>query len=228
MIPPWPNRAFNKLGRSLQRSSKLKDSKEFWDKSAPRYSNSPVRDEEAYRKKLAITQEYFRPDWSILEFGCGTGSTAIVHAPYVKHIVATDISDKMLDIAECKARDAGIENVSFRQGTLDSLDLGAESFDAVLGLNVLHLLEDVDAAISSVHGVLKPGGIFVSSTALVDEINFFWRLLIPLMQLLGFAPYVNRFGREELVAKLTNAGFSVDREWQPRKESIFIVARKCT
>ena len=206
----------------------MKDPKEFWDKSALRYAKSPVRNERAYQKKLAITQEYFRPDWSILEFGCGTGSTAIIHAPYVEHIVATDISDKMLAIAERKARDAGIENVSFQQGTLDSLELGAESFDAVLGLNVLHLLDDVDATISRVHDLLKPGGIFVSSTALVDEINFFWRLLIPLMQRLGFAPYVNRFGKRELVSKLTNVGFSVDREWQPGKESIFIVAKKCT
>jgi ubiquinone/menaquinone biosynthesis C-methylase UbiE len=163
----------------------------------------------------------------VLEFGCGTGSTAIIHAPYVKHIVATDISDKMLDIAEQRARDAGIENISFQQGTLDSLELETESFDAVLGLNVLHLLEDVDATISRVHGLLKPGGIFVSSTVLIDEINFVWRLLIPLMQLLGFAPYVNRFGKQALVSKLTNAGFSVDREWQPGKESVFIVARKC-
>lgn len=206
----------------------MKDPKEFWDNSALRYAKSPVRNERAYQKKLAITQEYFRPDWSILEFGCGTGSTAIIHAPYVEHIVATDISDKMLAIAERKARDAGIENVSFQQGTLDSLELGAESFDAVLGLNVLHLLDDVDATISRVHDLLKPGGIFVSSTALVDEINFFWRLLIPLMQRLGFAPYVNRFGKRELVSKLTNVGFSVDREWQPGTESIFIVAKKCT
>ncbi|WP_308367194.1 MULTISPECIES: class I SAM-dependent methyltransferase [unclassified Microbulbifer] len=204
----------------------MKGSKEFWDKTAPRYAKSPIRDEKTYQRKLAITQEYLRPDSSVLEFGCGTGSTAIIHAPYVKHIVATDISDKMLNIAEQKARNAGIENISFQQGTLDSLELEAESYDAVLGLNVLHLLEDVDGAISRAHELLKPGGVFVSSTALVDEINFFWRLLIPLMQLLGFAPYVNRFGKQALLAKLANAGFSINHEWQPGKESIFIVARK--
>lgn len=204
----------------------MKESKEFWNKGAPRYAKSPIRDEKTYQKKLAITQEYFRSDWSVLEFGCGTGSTAIIHAPYVKHIVATDISDKMLEIAERKARDAGIENISFQQGNLGSLELELESFDAVLGLNVLHLLEDVDATVSRVHDLLKPGGIFVSSTALIDEINFFWRLIIPLMQLLDFAPYVNRFGKRELLSKLANAGFSVDHEWQPKKGSVFIVARK--
>lgn len=37
----------------------------FWDKAAPSYARSPVRDEKSYQKKLAITQEYFRPDWSV-------------------------------------------------------------------------------------------------------------------------------------------------------------------
>lgn len=201
-------------------------SKEFWDKNAPRYAKSPIRDEETYRKKLAITQDYFKPDWSVLEFGCGTGSTAIIHAPYVKHIVATDISEKMLEIAKRKARDAGVENISFRQGTLEDIKPEKEAFDAILGLNVLHLLEDVDSTLSRVHELLKPGGIFVSSTALVGEISFLWRLLIPAMQLVRLAPYVNRFGKEELISKLTKAGFRVDQEWQPGKASVFIVAKK--
>lgn len=204
----------------------MKEPREFWNKLAPRYAKSPVRSEETYHKKVEITQAYFQPDWSILEFGCGTGSTAIIHAPYVKHILATDISDRMLAIAEQKTRDAGVKNISYRQGTLDSLPLEPESFDAVLGLNILHLLEDLDGTIARVTALLKPGGIFVSSSALIGEISLLWRLLIPGMQLLGYAPYVNRFGRQELVSKLTKAGLRIDHEWQPDKGSVFIVARK--
>lgn len=204
----------------------MKGSKAFWDKSAPRYAKSPVRDEAVYQEKLAITREYFRPDSSVLEFGCGTGSTAIVHAPYVKRIIATDISQNMLDIAGQKARDAGVENIHFQQGTLDDLNFEKESFDAILGLNILHLIEDVDTALTRVHKLLKPGGVFVSSTALVSDLFFLWRLLIPVMQWVGQAPYVNTFGKETLISKLTQAGFSIDREWQPNKASVFIVARK--
>ena len=204
----------------------MKASKEFWDKSAPRYAKSPVRDEETYRKKLDITQGYFRPDWSVLEFGCGTGSTALVHAPYVKEILATDISGKMLDIATQKARDAGIENVRFQQGTMETLALEAETFDAVLGLNILHLLDNPETAIARAHELLKPGGIFVSSTTLVGELMVLWWLLIPAMQAVGLAPFVNRFSRQSLVAMLAKAGFSIDYEWQPGKSSVFLVARK--
>tara|TARA_R110002072_G_scaffold170552_2_gene324176 strand:+ start:110450 stop:111076 length:627 start_codon:yes stop_codon:yes gene_type:complete len=204
----------------------VKDPREFWNKLAPRYAKSPIRNEATYHRKVEITQAYFQPDWSVLEFGCGTGSTALIHAPCVKHILATDISDGMLAIAEQKTRDAGVKNISYRQGTLDSLPLEPESFDAVLGLNILHLLEDLDGTIARVSTLLKPGGIFVSSTALIGDINLLWRLLIPGMQLLGFAPYVNRFGKQALVSKLTNAGLRIDHEWQPEKGSVFIVARK--
>lgn len=205
----------------------MKNSKEFWDKMAARYAKQAIKDEAAYQKKLSITRGYFQPDWSVLEFGCGTGSTAIAHAPYVKQITATDISEKMLTIAEQKTRDAGIDNISYQQGTLDNLPLQAESYDAVLGLNVLHLLEDVPAALSRVHGLLKPGGIFVSSTALIRDMKAFWRVLIPLMQLVGLAPYVNCFGKQELLAMLNQAGFEIDCEWQPNRASVFVVAKKC-
>ncbi|WP_165495686.1 class I SAM-dependent methyltransferase [Marinobacter halodurans] len=166
----------------------MKKPKEFWDKAAPRYARSPVRDEPTYQRKLAVTQGYFRPDWQVLEFGCGTGSTAIHHAPHIQHILATDISGRMLEIAEQKARDAGITNIRFQQGTLDSLDLAGERFDAVLGLNILHLLEDVEATVCRVRDALKPGGIFVSSSALIADLKLHWRLLIPTMQRLGLAP----------------------------------------
>ena len=70
---------------------KPKDSR-FWDRIAKKYARTPVADEAAYQKKLDITHGYFRPDMRVLEFGCGTGSTAIAHAPFVKHIHAIDIS----------------------------------------------------------------------------------------------------------------------------------------
>ena len=64
----------------------------FWDKIADRYSKSPVADEESYQRKLQVTREYLRPDMKVLEFGCGTGSTAITHAPFVNHIQAKGFS----------------------------------------------------------------------------------------------------------------------------------------
>ena len=92
----------------------------FWDKMAERYSRRPIADEAAYEKKLQVTREYFRPDMQVLEFGCGTGSTAIAHAPYVERIHAIDISSKMIGIAQGKAAAAKVENVDFEQATIEA------------------------------------------------------------------------------------------------------------
>ena len=204
----------------------MKDPRKFWNKLAPRYAKSPVRNEKIYQQKLEITQSYFKPDWSVFEFGCGTGSTAIVHSAYVKQILATDISDEMIAIAEQKTQAQGITNISYQRGTIESLALPVDSFDAVLGLNILHLLPNLDETITQVHQILKPGGIFVSSNVLMREVALHWLLLIPVMQFIGFAPQLSLFSKDEIISKLTDAGFSIDHEWQPARASLFIIARK--
>ena len=105
----------------------------------------------------------------MLEFGCGTGSTALVHAARVKHILAIDISSKMIEIARAKAEANHVTNITFRRAAIDEFTAPDASFDAVLGHSILHLLEDRDSVIAKVHGMLKPGGVFISSTACIAD-----------------------------------------------------------
>ncbi len=199
----------------------------FWDRIAKRYSKKPVADEEAYQKKLAVTQEYFQPDMEVLEFGCGTGSTAITHAPYVKQIQAIDVSSKMLEIAQSKAAAKNIENVSFKRLSIDEFNVPDQTFDAVLGLSILHLVENKDEVIAKVHRILKPGGFFVTSTACLGDTMKFFKIIAPLGKFLGLMPLVKVFTTKELEASLTEAGFNIDYQWQPGKgKAVFIVAKK--
>jgi ubiquinone/menaquinone biosynthesis C-methylase UbiE len=124
-----------------QQGRTMAQSKKFWDRIAKRYAKKPVGDEAAYQRKLAKTREYFRPDMEVLEIGCGTGSTAIAHAPYVRRIRATDISDQMIAIAKGKAAAAGVQNVTFEALAVEDLDVARESVDAVLALSLLHLVK---------------------------------------------------------------------------------------
>jgi len=91
----------------------------FWNWTAERYSRQAIADEASYHKKLAMTQKYLAPDMRVVEFGCGTGSTAILHAPVVKTYHAIDVSEKMIEIARAKAAEAGLSNISFTVGTLE-------------------------------------------------------------------------------------------------------------
>ena len=200
----------------------------FWDRIAQRYSKDPIADEAAYQKKLEVTRGYFRPDMDVLEIGCGTGSTAILHAPHVKHIQAVDISSKMIEIAQGKADASGIGNITFQRSTVDDFDAPEQSYDAVLTLSVLHLLEDRNKAIAKIHRLLKPGGIFVSSTVCLGDTM--WRvikLIAPIGRFFGLLPLLKVLTAKELADSVTEAGFEIDHHWRPGKGmAVFIVARK--
>lgn len=200
----------------------------FWDKIAERYSQRPIADEAAYQKRLQITREYLQPDMEVLEFGCGTGSTAISHAPYVKHIHALDISSKMIEIAQGKGEANNIENVTFERSAIDELSVSDQTLDAVLGLSILHLLDNKEEVIAKVHRMLKPGGIFVTSTAcLGDTMMSYLRFVVPIGKFFGLMPLVRVFTTKDLEHSFTEAGFEIDYQWQPGKgKAVFIVARK--
>lgn len=199
----------------------------FWDKIAERYARKPVPDADVYQRKLTITQGYLRPDMKAFEFGCGTGTTAIKHAPFVDHLHAIDVSAKMLEIAKARAANSGVDNLTFEQAAIDDFDAVDESCDVVLGLSILHLVEDRDRVIAKVRNMLKPGGVFVSSTACLGDKLWFFKYIAPVGRLLGLMPILKVFTINELKNSLTNAGFDIDQQWVPEKShTAFIVAKK--
>jgi ubiquinone/menaquinone biosynthesis C-methylase UbiE len=203
------------------------NSAKFWDRIAKRYSRQPIADQASYQKKLEITQKYLKPDMAVLEIGCGTGTTAILHSPYVKHIRAIDISSKMIAIAQGKADAQGIANISFEQCAIDELKLGEQTIDVVLGLSILHLLNNKEAVIARVFKILKPGGIFISSTTCLED-NMPWlKIILPVGKLIGLLPSVKFFTKKQLEACLSDAGFDIEYSWLPGKgKAVFIVAKK--
>jgi len=215
------------VGDPMQTAAVMDQSTRFWDKIAERYSRRPVADEVAYQEKLRVTREYLQPDMEVLEFGCGTGSTAIAHAPYVKHIYAIDVSSKMIEIAQAKADAEHVDNVTFAQLAIEEISVSDRTLDAVLGLSVLHLLDNREEAIAKVHNMLKPGGIFVTSTACIGDTMKFFKLIVPIGKLFGLMPLVRVFSTQELEGSLTDAGFEIDHQWRPaRGKAVFIVAKK--
>lgn len=76
---------------------------------------------------------------SVLEINCGTGHDALEIAKQVKEIVATDVSEKM--IQQCEAKKNRINNVSFKARAIQDLDDEIEKADLIFsnfgGLNCL-------------------------------------------------------------------------------------------
>ena len=201
----------------------------FWDRIAERYAKSPVGDEQTYQKKLQITQQYFRADMEVLEFGCGTGSTALVHAPHVKRYHAVDVSSGMIDIAERKLALESIDNLSFSAVAMEELALPEQSLDAILGLNILHLMNDWQQVIQHVYTLLKPGGVFVSSTVCLGNSLHPFRFIAPVGKFIGLMPMVKILTRQQLEDAIKNSGFSIEytlNQETNRLTTCFLVAKK--
>lgn len=199
----------------------------FWNKIADKYSRQPVADEAIYQQKLAKTRDYLRADMELLEIGCGTGSTAITHAPKVKHIDAADISENMLAIARQKAETAGISNVTFQQADIEEMEAGGKQYDMVLALSFLHLVTDRDAVLQKIFHMLKPGGYLVSSTACIGDSFPILGFIAPLGRKIGLLPVLKAFTEKQLVDSITSAGFAIEHQWQPGpKKAVFIIAHK--
>lgn len=205
-----------------------KDAK-FWNKTARKYATDPVADVAGYERTLEQTRRYLKASDSVFEFGCGTGTTALKLAPSVAHILATDISTEMIAIAREKAHAENLGNVTFEVSTPAAAPQPDASFDAALGFNILHLVQR-DAALRSVHRLLKPGGLFISKTPCLKEMNPMIGLAVPLMRMVGAAPYVATFNASELKHSITAQGFEIvecDRHGSNTKDPrIFLVARK--
>ncbi len=197
----------------------------FWDRWANRYANKPVSNQSAYEKKLAKTKEYLTPESNVLEFGCGTGSTALAHAPYAGQVLATDYSAKMIEIAQQKAHARNIHNIRFKQANAEQV-LNQSDFDLVMAHSLLHLIENRDALIRNTFQVLKPGGWFVQNTPCLGDHKAFLSAIFPLARVLKLVPRINVFKKRELLESLSYAGFILEYEWQPDPDTVFIIARK--
>ncbi len=199
----------------------------IWNLIAKHYAKAPIANMAAYEKKLALTREQLSSESSLFELGCGTGSTAISHAPFVDKIVAIDIAYKMLDIAKSKALENRITNIEFEQASIEDYSTDPASFDAALAMSILHIVTDRKKTLQKIHELLKPGGVFISSTVCMDKIGMGWKIFVRGAAFLRLIPLVSFLDKNKLVEDISNSGFQIDFEWQPNeKEAVFIIARK--
>lgn len=207
------------------------DDARFWDRISRKYAKAAISDQAGYERTLDRTRTLLGPDIQVLELGCGTGSTALRLAGAARAYLATDISAAMIDIAEQKRTAAPVPGLAFRTATAEAIAHEGMPYDAVLGFNYLHLVRDMPGTLRSVHGLLKPGGLFVSKTPCLGNMNALIRLvLLPVMRAVGMAPHVSVFGADDLDREIRAAGFEIvateDHSTKGTGARPYIVAKK--
>jgi arsenite methyltransferase len=201
----------------------------FWNALAERYAAKPVDNPDAFERKIAVTNALMTPQDVVLDFGCGTGSLALILAPHAAHVHGLDLSSEMMRIARGKALDQGIDNVTFHTAPFDdAVPFEPGSLDGVCAYSILHLVEDLDEALVRTFDLVKPGGWFVSSTVTLGGSWVPYRPIIGFMRMIGKAPRVAIFDKDHLADATRRAGF-VDLQFPDvgaGANTTFMTARK--
>jgi 2-polyprenyl-3-methyl-5-hydroxy-6-metoxy-1,4-benzoquinol methylase len=207
-------------------------SEKMWNQLAKNWDTPGVSLGENDLKIIERTRKYLSASAVVLDYGCATGSIALEIASMTKEVRGIDISSNMIEIANRKAVERGIKNIAFTKAAIFDESLGKESFDVILSLSILHLVEDSAQVMDRVNQLLKPGGIFISATPCLGEKAFVSVLMnIPIFVLskMGLIPSINFFSASSLSATITSAGFQIveqeDLSVRPLREC-FIVSRK--
>jgi ubiquinone/menaquinone biosynthesis C-methylase UbiE len=102
-----------------------------------------------------------RPGMKVLDLASGSGHPALDIARVVGptgHVTATDLSSKLLAVAEEKSKEQGLSNISFREVDMEDQPFPDETFDIVTCRLGIMYARDAQKALREMRRVLKPKG----------------------------------------------------------------------
>ena len=148
-----------------------------------------------------------KPGEVVLDLGSGGGIDVLLSANRVGptgKAYGLDMTDDMLALARNNQRQAGVENVEFLKGEIESIPLPDNTVDVVISNCVINLSADKDRVLREAFRVLKPGGRFAVSGVVVrgevhDEVRK--------SMLLWVGCIAGALEESEYQAKLAIAGF---------------------
>lgn len=149
-----------------------------------------------------------RPGETVLDLGSGGGIDVFLSAKRVGpsgKAYGLDMTDEMLALAEANKAKAGLPNVEFLKGEMESIPLPDNSVDVIISNCVINLSPDKDKVLREAFRVLKPGGRFavsdpVTRGGIPDEVRRNIELWI--------GCFAGALEDSDYIAKLRAAGFT--------------------
>jgi len=108
-----------------------------------------------------------KPGALVLDVCCGSGASALPAAEKVGasgHVIGIDLAEKLLDLADAKAKAKGLTNIEFRLGDMLNTGFPDASFDAVVCVFGIFFVPDMLGAVRELWRVLRPGGKLAITT----------------------------------------------------------------
>lgn len=139
-------------------------------KTAANYSQSGYhRDPAALEKVVKLAQP--QPSDRALDIATGAGHVAMALAPWVREVVAFDLTEQMLQETSRNALARDLRNITTQQGRAEQLPFPDSSFDIVTVRQAPHHFAAVATAVREMARVARPGAriVIVDSYAPPDE-----------------------------------------------------------
>jgi ubiquinone/menaquinone biosynthesis C-methylase UbiE len=114
--------------------------------------------------ELAVPQ----PDWQALDIATGGGHTALKIAPHVHHMIASDLTPRMLEAARGHIAPQAA-NIAFCAADAEALAFADAAFDLVTCRIAPHHFPDLFRFVQECARVLKPGGRLVVQDLTVPD-----------------------------------------------------------
>lgn len=180
----------------------------IWDRLAGRYDSFVRIFDTSYpavRERLA---QDLVGSTRVLEVAAGTGQFTRALAGVAAHVVATDVSPRMVEGLSQAIEHAGLTNVTTAVMSAYEIDAEDGEFDAVFCANALHVMDDPKRALVEFHRALREDGLLVAPTFLhgVDPLR---RVLSKALSVVS--PFVanSRFHLDGLVELISGEGFTI-------------------
>ena len=186
---------------------------EYWGKFAPTYDN----DQEYIVGKAilqAITTKLHKECdlGEVIEFGCGPGYFTKVIARKAKHVIATDLSDQMLEVARVQLQK--FQNITIQKANCEDTYFPSGRFDSVFMANLIHVVENPMNVFQESHQILRHGGLLLVVDFTGYGMNWFEKMKLGIRYLKkwGMLPrYVrHNLSPDELVSFVENMDFKVE------------------
>lgn len=119
------------------------------------------------------------PGMKVLELGCGDGTTAIPIARLGADVLGVDIASNLVETGNRRASEAGLTNITFREGDARNLaDIADDTFDLTHScFGAMFAPDPFDVAREMVR-VTKPGGRIVMGNWIPGDQTSFVSLLL--------------------------------------------------
>ncbi|MGE9269834.1 MAG: ArsR/SmtB family transcription factor [Verrucomicrobiales bacterium] len=148
----------------------------------------------------------------VADLGAGEGTLSQLLAQRADHVIAVDLSPKMVEFGTQLAKKHSIANLEYRLGDLENPPLESGSLNLAVLSQALHHAVHPQRAVKAAFDALKPGGRLVILDLLQHQFEQAREL---------YADTWLGFGEGELASMLEAAGFQhietavVDREKEP-------------